>query len=145
METFEYYKLIRNNVQLQDVRLISIECHNLISESNEGESREVAVRVKRNVELLDDNCAEITMQAWIGFDDQEGPFEFTIVYGGLCVSDESLVPEEFKKYAYDQVVPLLLPYVRECVSSTMARMNLPIFYLPTLDVLETLKVNEIIE
>ncbi|EJQ61748.1 protein-export chaperone SecB [Bacillus mycoides] len=144
MGTMEYYKLIRNSVQLQDVRLISMECRNLISDSNEGE-REVTVRVKRSVELLDEQCAEIMMQAWVGFENQDGPFEFQITYGGLCVSDEGLPEEDFKEYAYNQVVPLLLPYVRECVSSTMARMNMPIFYLPTLDVLETLKANEIVE
>lgn len=143
METIEYYTLIRNNVQLQDVRLISMECKNLISDANEGENREVIVRIRRGVELLDKQHAEITMQAFIGFEDQNGPFEFKIIYGGLCVCQESLPEEEFHEYAYNQVVPLLLPYVRECVSNTMARMNMPIYYLPTLDVLETLKSNEI--
>lgn len=44
-------------------------------------------------------------------------------------------------YMIDQVVPLLLPYVREIVSSTMARMNLPIFTIPTMDVLDSIEAN----
>ncbi|MDX6045519.1 MULTISPECIES: protein-export chaperone SecB [Bacillus cereus group] len=149
MDTLEYYKIIRYNIQLRDVRLISSKFENLIASKSDTEkiNEHITLQLKSDVKLLNERKAEIILHAWIGFDEKEegqAPFSFEVVYGGLCVvaTDEELSPETLKKQAYDQVVPLLLPYVREFVSSTLSRMKLPIYYLPTVDVLNTLEANE---
>ncbi|ATX83771.1 hypothetical protein CU084_06575 [Bacillus velezensis] len=65
-----------------------------------------------------------------------------MVYSAVCNLSDPSKEDEFEKYTYDQVVPLLLPYVRECVASMLSRMGLPIFTIPTIDVLKTLEVNK---
>jgi len=144
MEELEYYKLIRNSIQLQDVRLLSLEFRSNDWEKERPKSG-ISLQIHRSAQVLDERRAEINLQVGISFKEDKGPFNANITYGGLCVATQELNEEEFKEYVYEQVVPLLLPYVRECVSSTLAKMRLPIFYLPTIDVLETLKKNKIKE
>ncbi|USK44666.1 protein-export chaperone SecB [Cytobacillus oceanisediminis] len=138
MSTLEYYKLIRNAVKLYKVDLVSLNC---IGRSVEESDQDVDVPIyfQRDVKLLSSNKAEFLLRARIGSDN--GPFLFEMAYKGLCVSAENLDKVQFEQYTYDQIVPLVLPYVRECVASTMARMGLPIFTLPTIDVLDTLEAN----
>jgi preprotein translocase subunit SecB len=143
METLEYYKFIRNSIQFHNVELVSMNCMkrdlNLVKESG----NEVYISLHREVKLLSENQAEITLHSKIGIED--GPFEFDIVYKGHCNAMIELSNLQFEQYAYDQVVPLILPYVRECVASTMARMGLPIFTLPTMDVLDAIEANSQLE
>ncbi len=65
-----------------------------------------------------------------------------MVYSGECTlldNDEML---NFKDYCDKQVVPLLLPYIRENVSNTLIRMSLPNFTVPTIDVVASYIKNE---
>jgi preprotein translocase subunit SecB len=133
--TLEYYKLIRNNVQLRDVELLSLECH-----KNDGEDKDIVLELSRAVNIIKSDEAEIQLQAKVRFVN-EGPFEFDMVYKGVCFTLNELKEEDFKEYAYEQVVPLLLPYARECIASTMARMGLSIYTIPTMDILASLELN----
>ncbi|MHC8514499.1 protein-export chaperone SecB [Sporosarcina sp. ITBMC105] len=143
MGILEYYKTIKNSVQLFDAELIKLNCSKNESLGkkghNEGEKLEVKITLNREVKLISDSEAYIYLHSEVGITD--GPFNFEITYRGLCLTREKIDESSFEEYAYNQVVPLLLPYVRECVSSTMARMGLPIFTLPTIDVLNTMEAN----
>ncbi|MGB2993566.1 MAG: protein-export chaperone SecB [Paenisporosarcina sp.] len=144
METSEYYKIIRNSVQLAEVTLVSMNCFRNFKDSEEVEgdepkSHHVQLAFKRKVNLLSTKHAEIFLLTKVGVD--EGPFEFEIEYRGICFLTNEISETAFEQYVYDQVVPLLMPYVRECIASTMARMDLPIFTIPTIDILDTLEVN----
>lgn len=138
METFEYYKLIRNKVQLHKVELLSMNCFK--QDQVKKDKQEVQIAFHRNINALSDDKIEIILKSRIGI--EEGLFQFDITYKGICFStDKSISRVQLEQYAYDQVVPLLLPYVRECVASTMARMGLPIFTLPTMDILDAIEAN----
>jgi preprotein translocase subunit SecB len=139
MSIMEYYQLIRNEVKLIDVELVSLQCAKNQNEQEENEDK-ILLKLHREVKLISEREAEIFLRAVVGFEN-DGPFLFDLRYKGLCISVGELQDEDFEKYAYEQVVPLLLPYARECVSSTMARMALPIYTIPTMDVLQTIEVN----
>lgn len=146
MDTTEYYKLIRNSVQLIDVKLVSMNCINRIEKLEVDEEDEddvinhhVQLSFRRKVKVISENSAEIHLLSKIGV--ENGPFDFEIEYQGLCVATVNLSSASFEQYAYNQVVPLLIPYVRECVASTMARMGLPVFTIPTIDVLDSIEEN----
>ncbi|MED4705224.1 protein-export chaperone SecB [Bacillus velezensis] len=134
-----YYTLCANSVQLDEVKLEQMNCINRGLENRV--ENEVEISLQRRVELIDSSKAEIALRARVGFE-EEGPFFFDIVYSGICNLSDPSKEDEFEKYTYDQVVPLLLPYVRECVASMLSRMGLPIFTIPTIDVLKTLEVNK---
>ncbi|ATL41681.1 protein-export chaperone SecB [Bacillus velezensis] len=134
-----YYTLCANSVQLDEVKLEQMNCINRGLENRV--ENEVEISLQRRVELIDSSKAEIALRARVGFE-EEGPFFFDIVYSAVCNLSDPSKEDEFEKYTYDQVVPLLLPYVRECVASMLSRMGLPIFTIPTIDVLKTLEVNK---
>lgn len=139
MSTLEYYKMIKNSVKLVEVELLSMNCYKRDTGKKEDKGGEVHILLQRDVNLISSDQVEIILKSRIGIED--GPFEFNIVYKGLCVSSMELSNHQLEQYAYDQIVPLLLPYLRECVASTMARMRLPIFTLPTMDVLDSIEAN----
>lgn len=131
----EYYKLIRYSVDLQDIRLKSLRCQRL-----DGENRNIVLKLQRNVEIVDGR-AKIDLSAIVTFE-EEGPFYIETELEGLCVPTLEISEEELKEYAYEQVTPLLLPYVREIVTNALSRMDLPIYYIPTMDVLKSLEANK---
>lgn len=140
METNNYYQLIRNSVKLIHAELKSLKS---IKRSEDFDDEDgVVIKLQRNVQLIDEDTAEIYLRAVVGFE-EEGPFLFDVVYKGVCINvNTELSNNEFEKYAHDQIVPLLLSYVRECIASTMARMDLPVFLLPTIDVLGSMEKNK---
>ncbi|KGR80631.1 hypothetical protein CD30_19600 [Ureibacillus massiliensis 4400831 = CIP 108448 = CCUG 49529] len=137
-KTLEYYKLIRNSVQFIDVELLKLDCEKRTEELGDG--RGVSLSLGRDVLNVKDNEAELILNVeLIGPNDI---FKIDLTYKGLCRNMNSDISKaQFEQYAYDQIVPLLLPYARECISNTLMRMKLPIFLLPTIDVLDTLEVN----
>lgn len=147
METLEYYKIIKNKVQFVHAELVSMNCvKNEVTPEHEGEeekSYEVKISMSREVGTVLENKADFFLHSKVGI--PEGPFDFEITYKGVCIATDELDKVSFEQYVYNQIVPLLLPYVRECVSSTMARMSLPIFTLPTMDILDSLEANMDIE
>ncbi|MFJ7995460.1 protein-export chaperone SecB [Peribacillus frigoritolerans] len=139
MSTLEYYKLIRNSIQFRNVELVSLNCIKRKKESISNQGNEVQIMLKREVNVLSEDEAEILLHSIVGIPD--GLFEFEVEYKGICFKTEALSKPQFEQYAYDQIVPLLLPYARECIASTMARMGLPAFNIPTMDVLDSLDAN----
>lgn len=145
-DTIDYYKFIRYHIQLKEVRLISLQCKNFVTNDTEDLNKRVSVKMTREVNLVNERVAEILLHTKVGFKEEENtkiPFSIDVTYGGLCyiIPEAELKTEDFEQYAYDQVVPLLLPYVRECVSNTLAKMQLPVFYLPTMDVIKSIESN----
>ncbi|MED4455880.1 protein-export chaperone SecB [Metabacillus fastidiosus] len=139
MSTLQYYKLIRNTVQLSHATLVSMNCANMTHFTTGENEVSIPIVLQREVNVISEDKAEIFLKTIVG--SEEGPFIFDILHKGICVSSVNIDRDEFNKYAYDQVVPLLLPYARECIASTMAKMGLPIYTLPTMDVLNSLEVN----
>ncbi|MES1028638.1 hypothetical protein [Bacillus velezensis] len=140
MNALEYYKLIRTAVQLKNVKLISINCNNF-----EGglKDKQLSLLLNRNVKVISDTQAIIQLHTKIHFE-EDGPFSIEIIYQGETkLLDESINRDQFEEYNYNQVVPLLLPYARECVANVLARMNLPIYTIPTMDILESIKQNSL--
>lgn len=136
LHLLDYYKFIRNSTQLVDVWL-----HSVHSEKKDGGDKRLGLRFSRDVVVVNETQAELTLDVEIDFEG-EGPFSISVVYKGTCEALEDITPEELQRYAYDQVVPLLLPYAREYISDTLRRMSLPIFTIPTMDVLRSLSEND---
>lgn len=139
--SLEYYKFIANSVQFKKAELVSMNCEkNDISEDSKGKELGVNLAFQRETRLIKDATVEVILHTYLSVPNDL--FKFEIIYKGICIKlDPKISETAFEQYAYDQVVPLLLPYVREIVSSTMARMNLPIFTIPTMDVLDSIEAN----
>lgn len=137
----DYYNLIRTNVQILNVELVTLECRK--SENISGEL-DVDLNIERKVGSIDKEKGEIYLESKFEAKNEDGVMISVFsVFKGYCKStSDTLEEEDFKSYLYEQVVPLLLPYARECIASTMTRMNLQPFYIPTMDVLSSLKVNK---
>lgn len=130
---YEEYELIRSQVQLTNVYL-----HELRVKRCNGNDNKLRLRVLYSHDNHHGNSMDIYMKVEIDFMDN-GPFELTCVYKGELKASDTLEDDEFVKFAEAHAVPFLLPYVRECISSTLARMQLPIYMLPTIDILESMR------
>lgn len=137
-EAFEYYKLIKYNVQLDDVDLFDIECR----QNEKFHDGEVPLRVTTGYrsKQLDQDTIEIFLRVTLDFE-EKGPFYLKVTYRGVCSKRNELDEDSFKQQAESQTVPLLLPYVRECMSNTIIRMGYSPYILPTMDILNSLAVN----
>lgn len=140
MTILDYYKIIKNSVQFKEADLVAIRCY---KNDVDVEGRaSVNLRFERETNLLAEDIAEVKLITYLSLDNDF--FNFEIEYKGICYKlDETISEEMFERYAHDQVVPLLLPYVRECISSLMSKMNIPVFTIPTIDVLDTLEANSV--
>jgi preprotein translocase subunit SecB len=133
---FEEYQIIRSKVQLINAFL-----HELSVSRRDGEDKRLHVKISHSQGNHDENKMDIYIKVEIGFI-EAGPFELTCVYKGLLQAEESLDKDEFVKFAETHTVPFLLPYARECVSSTLAQMQLPVYTLPTIDILNSMITQE---
>lgn len=141
-DVWNYYKMIRYNIQLADVELVEMECKKNDDFENEKELQLKSL-VETKSELVDGECF-IYSRVILDFNGEEpgeGPFFIKVAYRGVCIQNGSLDEETFKTQSEEQAVTFLLPYLRECVSELLSRMKLPIYYLPTLDVLQSMKAN----
>lgn len=139
-KVYKYYRLIKFNVQLEDVALVEMECHQN-EEFFEG-SPPLRVTIGHRSELIDEEVVDIYVKVTLAFE-EKGPFYISTTYKGKCLKnvESDISTEVFEEQALSQAVPLLLPYIRECMSNTVTRMGYSPFYLPTLDILNSLAVN----
>ncbi len=132
------YKLVKYSVQLKEVELNELICKKL-----DGDSKNLHLSVQPTTELLSDNLVNVYLKVRVGFrENDSGPFEIDLTYKGVCHSHGDYTGQQLENAAYDLAPALLLPYARECVSNLMSKMNLPVFYLPTIDVLQTISENQ---
>lgn len=140
MENSDHYKFIANSVQLKNIELVSLKCDKKDLDKMKNKKPIVEMNFKRIAKLLNETEVEIKLNTILEVKDL---FTFNIIYKGICEKiNPSLTEEELEEYAYTQVVPLLLPYVRELISNTMWRMNLPVFTIPTMDILSSYEEND---
>jgi preprotein translocase subunit SecB len=133
---YEEYQIIRSKVQLKNAFL-----HELSVSRGEGEDNRLHVKISHSQGNHNENKMDIYIKVEIKFI-ETGPFELTCIYKGLLQAEESLDKNEFVKFAKEHTVPFLLPYARECVSSTLAQMQLPVYTLPTIDILNSMVSQE---
>lgn len=128
----------RNSIQLDSVELLEIKFSN--TKEDGKEYKNLPFGLKRAVEIEGD-FAYIFLKARIGEEEESG-FTMNIEYKGKVTRiNESINLEELKQYSFDHVIPMLLPYIRETLSSILNRTDLPHFMLPTMDVINYLKTN----
>jgi preprotein translocase subunit SecB len=135
---WNYYGIIRNSIQLTTGQLYSFEC----TRNDQGESSNLNLRLEERLVVIDDKNIDIFLRVVLSFK-EEGPFTMSVVHKGQCLLlDENINLETFEKYTKDQIAPLLLPYAREYIASTLSRMQLPIYTIPTIDVLQSIINND---
>ncbi|MCY8401363.1 MULTISPECIES: protein-export chaperone SecB [Bacillus] len=139
-EIYKQYRLAYNSIQLQKVQLESLNCINRGIEEF-SEDYELELEFFRKVNLENETEAKISLKAIVGFK-EKGPFLLEIIYNGTCSLLDNNEKDNFKDYCNKQVVPLLLPYIREIVSNTLIRMGLPNFTVPTIDIIASYIENE---
>ncbi|WP_342576452.1 protein-export chaperone SecB [Paenibacillus sp. FSL M8-0142] len=140
-EVWNYYRLIRFNIQLEEVELLKMECEKFDVLNITDEPVPLKLNLEVRSSLKNDSFVEVFLRVTIDFDENK-PFFVRVVYKGVFSQNGTLNEEDFRSQAEDQAVPLLLPYVREYVSDAISRMGYSPYYLPTMDVLQSLSNNK---
>ncbi|MED5223228.1 protein-export chaperone SecB [Bacillus safensis] len=138
--TYKQYEIAYNSIQLQNVQLESLNCVNRGIDQFDDNS-ELDLEFFRKVDLENETESKIYLKTIVGFK-EKGPFLIEMVYSGECKLLDDDEVQNFKDYCDKQVVPLLLPYIRENVSNTLIRMGLPNFTVPTIDVVASYIKND---
>jgi len=141
-ESLENYKIVSNSIQLQNVKLRDV---SVVSNGEISEELNVRLNFKRGIESLgasDKENNEVLVILKTIFEETSGKFSVSFTYEGLVeAKDEELESEILEKYAYQQVVPLLLPYARMTLNFLLTQMHLPHFEIPTIDVMRSREEN----
>lgn len=124
----------RNSIQLRRVELIEVAFKN---SGDIEQNEDLSFSLHRSAEI-DKECVNIYLTAEIGHSNIAG-FSMNIKYRGEVYSLNDISMEELENYALQNVIPMLLPYIREVSSSLIGRTELPSFMLPTLDVINYLQ------
>ncbi|MFC5529969.1 hypothetical protein [Cohnella yongneupensis] len=136
-ELWKNYEIVRYSTQLIDVRLFSLSC---AFKETQDESPPLSVNLSNHYEFsaVTENDIDIFLNVTL-----DGPFSMNVIYQGMCriQEDQEFDKEQFAESVQDLIVPFLLPYARECIANTLARMQLPIYTMPTIDILQTLLAN----
>ncbi len=128
---FEQYRLLANSIQLVEVELDTLEAKKF-----QGDNGQLEIALERRIEPYPGGVA-IFLRVILEFEG-DGPFRIVTIHKGICEPSEDISEKVLNDYAYQHVVPLLLPYARECIANTVTRMGLPSFHIPTMDVLKSM-------
>lgn len=147
MEDFDFdlelenYRIVANSIQLKSVRLYRLSVER--KQESIGKEAKVRLNFKRSVKLKKGNNGrnELLIFLETKFEEIGGNFTISFVYEGLVKSKEDIETDTFKDYAYQQVIPLLLPYARTTLTSLLMQMKLPGFEIPTIDVMQSRAAN----
>lgn len=139
-ETIREYRIAANAIQLLDVRLKDVEITSKEDVQVGDEKANVSIKFKRGVEEVDSDTAYGVLE--VHFFEKTDLFSVKFKYlGTIKKLSESIETEKFLSYANKQVVPLLLPYARVKLSQFLLDMKLPNFEIPTIDVINSIRIN----
>lgn len=126
----------RNSIQL--IRAFLVNAKLDIHDGNK--KGKLSFKLKKEARI-NEEVAEIFLNATIGSKEETG-FVLDITYKGVvrAVPNSKITIEEVLEYSQLHIVPMLLPYIRETATSIISRTEFPPFMLPTLDVINYLKV-----
>lgn len=127
----------RNAIQLIEVELWNV----LFSNNREHMIEDTQLDFELHTRTVGVTSSEIDifLLAIIGDEEKTG-FSMHIEYRGRVNSTkEDILNEELEEYAQQNIIPMLLPYIREISSALISRTKLPTLMLPTLDVINHIK------
>lgn len=141
-ETYEKYVLAKTNVQLEEATLekVHIEKYEEIS----GNKFYNEVSFGKRLEYINDRNIAAYLRTVIKVRKQESDItalEIEIIYKGSFEGKEPESKEHLESWTDVQIVPQLLPYTRSIVASLTTHMGINPIFIPTMDVLESLKMN----
>lgn len=142
---YDAYKFSRHIIQMKDARIIECNFENRKPFLSE-QSFNIKFSLKRNVKLISPNLCHGFLNAQIHIVSKKDnelimPISIKSVGSFSLVKEENLEDDEFVKQVSLQLVPQLLPYIRESLSMISAiSLAVPII-LPTMDIIQSIRVN----
>lgn len=143
---FDEYKFSRHMIQMRDARIIGCDFENKNPFSGES-SFNIKFSLKRNVKLISPDLCHGFLYAHIDIASKKDdklvmPIDIKCMGNFILSEGESLGEDEFVRQVALQLVPQLLPYVRELLS-TISTMSLAVpIILPTMDVIQSIRLNK---
>lgn len=140
-ELKKQYFISRDTVQMEKIFIIEMNVKKY-EEHIYSDENNVNISMKRTLKNIDEKKIEGILFANIKIEHNEiCLIEFNIVYKGLFVSAETL--DDFHDRVDLQMVPQMWPYLRTSVTNLSIMFNMPPVILPTIDILNTLKNNNL--
>jgi len=134
-----YKELIKHELQLKEVEVISIKMDKNIEFASTEKSIDLALVIKIEHDIIDDKRGYTVINVQVG--DDTTPFKIEVTQRGLFETDEIVEHDIFSRFLEIQGLKILWSYVRQTIFDITAKTGHEPYMLPTLDVLATLEKN----
>ena len=138
------YLFSRHKVQLVEASLIEVHVEKIANEITGSHSNQFNLRKK--IEFNDGQyCGFLKVELTSkNSDTKETAFTILMVYKGVFANEgeKSFSNDEMIKMIDNQLVAQLYPFVRGSMATISAFMNVPTIVLPTIDVVNSMSLND---
>lgn len=141
-EAFSLYKLAKTNIQLENAVLESMQITNESNNKHTDLLNEVSFGIK--TEFVNESEINGYLKVIVESKDEindEVILTIEIVHKGNFKCKSPVDQDQLEEWAEIQVVPQLLPYSRSLITNVTSLMDIPTISLPTMDILESIKMN----
>lgn len=141
-EAFDLYQLAKTNIYLESAEIEAINVNKEVSQLEGDYIKEITFGKKTEYinekEIYGYLRVEVLCKK---SDSKKVDLQITTIHRGHFVSKESVDKGNLEDWTEIQIIPQLLPYSRSLISSITSQMSIPPIMLPTMDILESIKVN----
>lgn len=141
-EIIELYNFARTKIQLDLVNLEDVKI--LKNDINPDYDYNVILNFGKSISRVDNKTVDgliIVDISIIPIDKVESDLDIHVVYKGRFTSQDD-TEDDMEQWVGIQIIPLLLPYARAFVTNLTIQMGHDPVIIPTMDVLEALKLND---
>lgn len=141
-EAYKLYKFAKMKAQLQEAHLDTI---NIVNEQKNFAGDYInEINFSKKIEIIDSHSANCYLRTIVQARSVETnaiDLTITVIYKGHFTSGDKIGEEQFEDWLDVQIIPQLLPYARTLITNITSLMPISPIILPTMDILESIKVN----
>ncbi|RAK20350.1 preprotein translocase subunit SecB [Anoxybacillus vitaminiphilus] len=141
-QAYELYVLAKTNIQLKEASLESVHIDKIKPLQNGKYMNEIIFG--KRLELINEKEIDAFLRTVVNSREEDSGdvvLKIEIIYRGRFVTKTSISKQQLEHWTDIQTVPQLLPYTRSLIASLTSHMSIAPIVLPTMDILESLKLN----
>lgn len=141
-QAYQLYTLAKTNIQLTEASLESVHIDKIKPLQNGKYVNEIIFG--KRLELIGEKEVDGFLRTVVNSREEDSSdvvLRIEVIYKGRFVSKTSISAQQLEHWTDIQIVPQLLPYTRSLITSLTSHMSIAPIVLPTMDILESLKLN----
>lgn len=141
-QAYDAYVIAKNSIMMDTVTLESIQVNKETEELEGDYINEISLG--KRTEYINENEMDGYLKVELLCKKKESndiELKLEVIHRGRFLSGNVIDRSKFEDWTEIQVVPQLLPYARSIITNITSHMGIPPITLPTMDILESIKIN----